>query len=519
MENNGKPSTRRNVVANFVGRAWGGVLLILLVPTYVHYLGIESYGLVGFFATMQGVFILADLGLSTTLNRELARLSVSAANADRMNDLVRTFEVIYWSGAAVIAVLSVAIAPVLARYWIHAQHLSMQTVQASLGFMGVAVALQLPWALYTGALQGLQRQVEFNVIVVLAATIRLFGGLMLVIWVWRSITGYFAWNLAAIAAQTAAAALLVWRVLPKRDVRPCLRLDLIRELGAFASGLAIVSILSVLLMQTDKVVLSYAVSLKTFGYYSVAASVASGLYVLAQPIFNGVFPRMAQLVVRGETEELASLYHTSAQLVATAVLPVAVVLITFAPEVLAAWTHSPEMVAESTLVLRLLIAGTALHALSHIPYALQLAHGWTALTAWINAFGVLLLVPLTYFGAKAYGGPGAAAGWLILNCGYVIVGIQIMHKKLLRSEKGRWYRDDVLLPLAGASVVVVLGRSLMAVEMAEWKTVMFIGCVGVLAVVAAGVGAQSVRTFAWAAITRSRTWKTADDLERRRAGQ
>ena len=57
---------KRNLIANFVGRGWVALMGIAFIPLYIKFMGIESYGLVGFFTTFQAVFALLDLGLTTT---------------------------------------------------------------------------------------------------------------------------------------------------------------------------------------------------------------------------------------------------------------------------------------------------------------------------------------------------------------------------------------------------------------------------------------------------------------------
>src|SRR5215204_4007318 len=108
---------KRNLIANFVGRGWAAVMAIVFVPLYVNFMGIESYGLVGFFTTLQAVLALLDLGLTTTLNRELARYSALAEKSQDMRDLVRTLETIYWGLAFSIGVVVFMLSPFIARAW------------------------------------------------------------------------------------------------------------------------------------------------------------------------------------------------------------------------------------------------------------------------------------------------------------------------------------------------------------------------------------------------------------------
>ena len=65
-------------------------------------MGIEAYGLVGFYMALSSVIGILDLGIGSTMNRELARLAAKDGFAGEQRDVVRTLEIIYW-GVAVIA--------------------------------------------------------------------------------------------------------------------------------------------------------------------------------------------------------------------------------------------------------------------------------------------------------------------------------------------------------------------------------------------------------------------------------
>jgi len=62
----------------------------LFVLLYIKFLGIKAYGLVGFFATLQRLFIILDMGLSTTLNRELVDYPFRMAKSKKNTDVAPT---------------------------------------------------------------------------------------------------------------------------------------------------------------------------------------------------------------------------------------------------------------------------------------------------------------------------------------------------------------------------------------------------------------------------------------------
>jgi len=57
---------------------------IIFIPVYINILGIDSYGLIGIYTSLQALSGLLDIGLSNTLNREMARLSGQLAGAGKM---------------------------------------------------------------------------------------------------------------------------------------------------------------------------------------------------------------------------------------------------------------------------------------------------------------------------------------------------------------------------------------------------------------------------------------------------
>ena len=85
-------SLKKNIAANFIGRFWTSLIGIVFVPVYIHFIGIEAYGLLGVFATFQFLLGLLDMGLSTTLNRELAKFNAAKGHGQYMNNLVFTME-------------------------------------------------------------------------------------------------------------------------------------------------------------------------------------------------------------------------------------------------------------------------------------------------------------------------------------------------------------------------------------------------------------------------------------------
>jgi O-antigen/teichoic acid export membrane protein len=484
-----------NIIANFAGKGWTVLMSLAFVPLYIKFLGIEAYGLIGFFVTLQAVFGLLEFGLSTTLNRELARYSALPERGQEMRDLVRTLEIIYWAIAILISVTVISLAPFIADYWIKAENLSVETVQQSVVLLGIVIAFRWPLGFYSGGLMGLQRQALYNVLNSGLATLRGVGA-VLVLWLISStISAFFIWQAFISLFSTALIALTLWHSLPKGKRMARFDKQLLYSIWHFAAGMTAISAITLFLTQLDKILLSTLLPLKMFGYYTLASVVAAALYHLIGPIFSALFPKFSQLVALNDTEGLTALYHRACQLMSVVILPVVLVLAMFSYQVMLLWIGDPITAENTYWLVSLLIIGNALNGLMTLPYGLQLAYGWTKLAFYTNVVAVLLLVPMLIVMVHYYGGLGAAIVWVTLNTGYVLISFQIMHSRLLKGEQWRWYREDVGLPLTAALATAGLGRWLLPADMSLLITVGYLIGVSLATLAVTAVVTPQVREW------------------------
>ncbi len=433
-------------------------MALVFIPFYIDSMGIESYGLVGFFITLQVVFSILDMGLSTSLNRELAKSAAARSDSGDTRNLVRTLEIVYFLVGTGIALMVAALAPFIASHWISSSALSTQTVTESIQLMGLTLAFQWPFALYSGGLMGLQRQVLLNATTIVMATLRWGGAALILSLVAPTIQAFFMWQVLVSLTQTLLTGIALWNNLPKASHRAHFEKNALLKVWRFAVGMTGISAMAVILTQMDKIILSKLLSLDMFGYYTLAATVASSLYLLVTPIFSAAFPAFTQLVAIGDAAGLKNRYHQICQIASLVILPAAIVLALFSKEVLLVWTNDPVTTANTHLLVSILVLGTALNSLLNIPYALQLAYGYTRFAFFGNLIAVALLAPAIVWGTTQYGAVGGALAWVALNGGYVLIGMPIMHKSLLKGELKRWYLIDIGLPLIASLVVAFTMR-------------------------------------------------------------
>lgn len=451
-------SIKRNVIANYLGGGWSALMGLAFLPLYIHYLGMEAYGLIGVFAILQAWLTLLDMGMTPTLNREMARFTAGAHTVQSIRDLLHSLEIICFAIAALIGIVIWLSASWLSTHWLQAEQLPVKKVAQAISIIGFVVALRFIESLYRGAILGLQKQVWLSAVGSGLATLRWGGAVLVLMWASNSIEAFFIWQGLVSVVAISTFGFIVHRHLPKTDAVAQFSWIQLKNIWRFARGMMAITLLALLLAQVDKVILSRMLSLEMFGYYTLAGTVAAVLSQLTGPVTQAYYPRFTELLTKGDSAGLISLYHQGAQLVSIMIVPAALMLVFFGGNILLLWTGNAVLAQKVAPLLALLALGTMLNSLMHIPYMLTLAYAWPGFAVRQNVVAVILLVPAILWATPRYGAIAAAWIWFILNAGYVLLGMHYLHRHLLSNEKWHWYVFDIGLP---AWVVVVIAASWM----------------------------------------------------------
>ena len=68
---------------------------LICTPLYILYLGVESYGLIGFYTTLLAIIAVIDSGFSSTASREIARMNSDSNEKSNLKSFFFSLEVAY----------------------------------------------------------------------------------------------------------------------------------------------------------------------------------------------------------------------------------------------------------------------------------------------------------------------------------------------------------------------------------------------------------------------------------------
>lgn len=488
---------KNNIIANVIGRIWGFISVYLFVPLYLKLLGIEAFGLVGFYATLLGVLVFADMGFTATLNRELARLSGRKDSTEEMRDLLRTYELTYLCISFALAIVIWIVAPLIVTHWLHPGLLNPQEITLAIRLMGIAIAFQLPSGLYIGGLMGLQQQIHANFLQITWGVYRGVGT-VLVLWLLSpTILNFAIWQIISNCIYCLLARKSLWRALSSSvsNHNANFKWQMFQKTWRYASGMAGMAVVSILLTQIDKLAVSKMLSLEMLGFYTIAGSLAAIPLILASSIALATFPRFTTLAASGDREQLSRLYHRSCELVALAIIPSSLTIALFSEDLIHIWTGSATTANETWLVASLLLGGQLLQAITVVPYYIALAYGDVKLNLRIGIISVLLITPLLIILVLKFGIIGAGFSWLIMNICTLPPYMYYLHRRFLPSELGQWLNRSVLWPFAVGILCLALFKQFTPYSASLWLTFIYIGIAWSITFTATAVSMPEARRF------------------------
>lgn len=472
----------RNMAAGMANSVVLVLVNLIALPFYLRFLGMEAYGLIGFYATLQAVLQVLDLGLAPTISREIAH-GAETGQQRRSASLLRTLGMVYIGVAIAIAAIIASIAPWIGAHWLQAKSLPDTTVTQAVALMGVNLACRWPISLYHGALVGAHRLARSAATSMAINILAAATAIAVLAWGVRSIQAFFVVQAAFGLLQAIVLRALAGRAVGERDA-PYDFADLRRVLhfSAWMSGIAITSLV---FTQLDKALLSRLVDLESFGHYMLAALLVSGLTVLTVPAFNVIYPKFTTLHARGDDAGLEKFYSDTSRMFAAAVFSLALALALHVEAIVTLWTGRHDVAVRVAPLVALLAVGSALNGLMHFPYALQLAMGKPRIPFAINVALLVVALPTIVWLALRQGAVGGALSWALLGVVYVFFGTIVTGRRVAGFAGPGWLARDIAIPLVLALLPALAGawvsRAFALSPWAETAIAAVAACTGIAA--------------------------------------
>jgi len=440
---------KRNIYANYISQAYVAIIGIATLPLYVRYLGIEAYGLIGFFSMLQIWFQILDMGLTPTMTRETARFNGGNSTALDLRELLRALEGFFIILAIIGCTTIWLSARIIAMQWLKVNQIPLQEVIYSIEIISLIIALRWLSGLYRGLISGFEEQVWLSYFGCAIATARYVFIIPIIAWKNGSLLIFFLYQLAVSAIELLLLTIKIYSILPKTKLeeriswgwRPLLRIK------NFSLSIAFASLVWVIITQGDKLILSRLLPLADYGYFTMAVMAASGLLFISNPISIALMPRMTKLHAENKGTELLNIYRDATQLIAAMAIPACTILYLFSKQIIFSWTGDLTLSHHVAPIMELYAIGNGFLIFAAFPYYLQFSKGKLKLHLIGNGILAIIFIPSLVVASWKFGPLGAGWAWLISNAILFTIWTPFVHNHFYRKFHMKWLIEDIL-PIA-----------------------------------------------------------------------
>lgn len=438
----------QNIAANVAGQVLLLVLSLVAVKLVFGRLGQDALGMVLFIQTFNVVLAgLLDLGLSSVTVREVA--AHFKDDPGYVVGLLRTASTVYWTGFALVAILTLVAAPWVATHWVNLGSMPAGTASTVLRILGVAALTALPRALYVSLYRGLQRTTYNNAIDVGVGLVQQLGtvvilarggGLMPVI----------AWLAAGYVAGLVAYVVTLSRFFPLWAMVPGWSTAVVRRNRHFSTHAMSISILSVVHTYLDKIVVSKLLPIAALGSYGVASSLIARGSLLTTAIAEAAYPSLSALHHAGDAGAMLRQYRKLQDAVCYATIPLYAGIVYLSAPLFT--TLFGTNVAHTLLFpVAVLCIGSYLNGTLTVPYVFSLAAGKPEITSRVMIQLLVVTIPLTIGSVALFGLAGAGISYLAYHVIAYAIEVPQYCRHCLNMPTASFYRHAAAVLLLAAS--------------------------------------------------------------------
>ncbi|HMP89035.1 MAG TPA: oligosaccharide flippase family protein [Kiritimatiellia bacterium] len=463
-----------NTVANLAGQLMAPVISLAMVPIYLAYLGMEPYGLIGFFSALLLLLGVFSQGITHALQREFARRDHLEGQKSSMRRLALTFERIYGVLGFLAALIIATGAGYISREWVQSQQLDYRTVEMAIYLLALRIAISFPQGVYLSVFIGTQHQVQSNAITI---TVTLIGAMinLAVVILTRSILGLYIAEVATSMILIMVLRQRAFRILPApENADPGIFSSQdVRAIAKPSAGIMWTSGIGIIITQIDRVLLSKLVTLAQLAVYNAGIAGGRLISMLYMPFLTAAFPETCQIAATGDRHRLSTHITRNATVVSMLTAAFALPVCFFASDILLVWTRQPVISEEGWRIMVVYILGSLALSNASVFYMLQMALGSVHYSAIYNTVALVWYPPIIRWLIQHYGSEGAAWAWFIYGMITWVFMIAISYARYLELSQLIHYLRRCLTPIllaAGVSTLVHLASQTIIPDRAIWRT-------------------------------------------------
>lgn len=399
----------RNIGWGLAGMGLPLLLGAVSIPFLLRNLGLESMGILTLVWALIGYFSLFDFGLGRALTQQIS-VGLASQNSNDVPVLAKSGLLFTLATGIAGGLLLAALANPLSFKWLGIN----PSLQQSAAWSLLIASLGIPMTTTTTGLRGiLEAYGDFRTVNLLRLTLGLanFGlPVLSVLFVGPSL-GYIITSLIGARFIVLIGHLIfVNRQLPRGWRGKSVSGIQLRRLSSLGAWLTISNVVSPLMVNADRFVISIVLGAEMVAYYTLPSDMLMRLLILPSALTAVLFPRLAGMLVSDRVSAVG-LYRKCLGWCALVMTPVCLATALLSHWGLSLWLGT-DFADKSWKIVVCLATGVWVNSLAFVPFAAIQAAGQAKITAKIHLMELVVYVPLLFWALSTFGLIGAALVWV-----------------------------------------------------------------------------------------------------------
>jgi O-antigen/teichoic acid export membrane protein len=420
---------KKNIAYNMSGQFIVLGLSFISVK-YIHgQLGADVLGII-FFTSMVNLLVseVLQTGVATTTVREVS--SHYESDKKYVRDYLRTGTSFYWGCFLLVTAVIVYAAPLFVEHWITLEELDKETAIHILRVLGVSSLIVLPRWHYVSMLRGIERMDWTALIDVLTTALQHAGTIFLIIQGYgvEVVVYWFGFCYVLRIGIYMAVCLFFFEL---SMMIPGFKSYVLGRNSKYTSRLIFSTVISAVLRQFDKIVLSKLLPIGAVGYYGFLNSGLSKTRIITSSVGQAAFPTLSKMFEGGEKEEMLKTYDKIQDLVVFSSVPLFAAAVYVGLPGLS-FIFDTATAQDLFAPFLFLCLGLYLNAVLTIPQIFTLACGNSGIEAKQHILDALIYPAAAFFLILEYGLVGASLAMVLLQSLHVLYGLRRSYKECFK---------------------------------------------------------------------------------------
>jgi O-antigen/teichoic acid export membrane protein len=330
-----KKKILKNTAANTFMKLWRYGINFFMLPFIILHVGVVDYGLYLLVGAFVGYFGLLDLGVGTSLVKYVAEYNAKG-DKEMINKIVNSTFLFYLCIGVAVCIGVITIGYFFVDFF-KIESGSVELARAIAAMVAIGALTSWPIRSFSTSLEGLQRY-DLTVFIDFITINATAGATIILLLSGYGIVDIIFWGIVVGAIGQILKVWLAQRMMPFLSLKmKYMNMETMKKIFKFSSVVFTFQLVYMIMLGSDRIVLGLFVGVAAITYYYITRSLHDLVQTVSALPSSSILPAASELIAKNDEKTLKSLIYRGSKYQIALSLPISILVIIFAKDILYFW--------------------------------------------------------------------------------------------------------------------------------------------------------------------------------------